>query len=152
MKPTFALLAAATLFVAGCEGLYTGSEVARMPLEQTADGAFAPVKLQLSPDMNPIALNMHGETVANAIEGGHWNTYAATLARNGSAVASARFNVNNTGSVESAHGGAFQQTMLVVSVPEAGEYELVIALAKPREITVNGALVAVRKNTQPPPK
>jgi len=153
MKSTLALLASALLLLAGCEGLVTGSEALRTPLSQQADGGFAPVRLTLSPDMNPIALNLHGETIANMDEGGRWNAYSAVLTRNGNPVGTGQFNVHNTGSVDGgAHGGAFMLTMLFVEVPEAGEYELTVTTTKPKEITVEAAQLVVRKNTQPLPR
>ena len=47
-------------------------------------------------------------------------------------------------------GGAFAKTMLIVSVPRAGEYELSIVVAKPREITIESPRLEVRRNIQLP--
>lgn len=140
------------LLLAACEGLFTGSRDSTQPLTQADDGSFAPVKLQLNPEMNPIAFNLHGNTVANQLESEHWNAYRATLTLNAAPVATGSFNINNTGVRDHEQGGAFAKTMLFVSVPQAGEYELTIALAKPKEITIEAPKLEVRRNTQPPPR
>jgi hypothetical protein len=140
------------LLLVGCEGLFTGTREASQPLTQGEDGTFTPVKLQLAPEMNPIAFNLHANTVANQVESQHWNTYRATLTLNGAPVASASFHVNNPGSGNSAQGGPFSLTMLYASVPQPGDYELTIALAKPKEITIDAPRLEVRRNTQPPLK
>jgi len=150
--PTTLVLVLLALQLAGCEGLFTGSRESSQPLTQMEDGNFAPVKLTLSPEMNPIALNLHAHTVANQLEIQRWNTYRATLTLAGAPVASGTFHVNNPGSGNSAQGGPFSLTMLYASVPQAGEYELTVALAKPKEITVDSPRLEVRRNTQPPVK
>ena len=58
------LLLAAALLATGCEGLFTGARESVHALTEDADGSFAPVRLQLDPDMNPIAFNLRGGTVA----------------------------------------------------------------------------------------
>ena len=48
------------VFLQACEGVVSGTEIARVPL-QTAEGgaagAYAPVKFTLSPEINPVAFN-----------------------------------------------------------------------------------------------
>jgi len=143
-------VAAALLVLAACEGLFSGSRETSQPLTQAADGSFAPLRFQLTPEMNPIAFNLHGETVPNIMESTRWNSYRATLTLDGTTVASGAFNVNNPGAREQEHGGPFAQTMFYVSVPRAGEYELAIAITGPKEITIEAPRVELRRNVQPP--
>ena len=152
MKRTLTPLLLSCLIAAGCEGLFSGARDSRQPLVQAADGSFAPVKLQLSPDMNPIALNIHGSTITSSAESGLYNTYRATLSFNGKNVAAETFNINHPGSRSSDQGGAFRKTMLFVTVTQNGEHELSIVPAKPKEITIEAPMLEVRRNTQPPPK
>ncbi len=144
-----ACIAATVLLLSACEGLFTGDKVISRPLTQAEDGSFAPVMLQLTPDMNPIAFNFHGETVPNIAESTRWNSYRATLTHNGSPVASGSFDVNNPGAREQEHGGPFAQTMFNASVPQAGDYELTIVPTKPKEITIQSPRLEVRRNVQP---
>jgi len=152
MRTLKSALLLTVILMAGCEGLFTGTRETSQPLTQAEDGSFSPVKLTLTPEMNPIAFNLHASTVANQVESQHWNTYRATLTLNGAPVASASFHVNNPGSGNSAQGGPFSLTMLHASVPQPGEYELTIALAKAKEITIDAPRLEVRRNTQPPLK
>ena len=145
-----ALLLTATLAAAGCEGLFTGTRDSVHALSESADGSFAPVRLELNPDMNPIALNLRGTTIASQAESGRWNSYRATLALNGAPIATGSFNVNNRGTSVHEEGGDFATTMLIVSVPQTGEYELSIIVAKPKEITIESPRLEVRRNTKPP--
>ena len=140
----------ALLLLGACEGLFTGSKEIDQPLTQSEDGSFAPVKVQLTPEMNPLAFNFHGETVPNIAESTRWNSYRATLSLDGSAVASGSFDINNPGAREQEHGGPFAQTMFYVTVPRAAEYELTIVPTKPKEITIENPRVKVRRNVQPP--
>ena len=119
---------------------------------QNEDGSFAPVKLQLDPAMNPVAVNFKGTTIAHPNESARWNAYVANLTRNGSAIASASFTINNPGTRDNDHGGPFVQTLFFVTVPEAGEYELNLGVTRPKEITIQEPRLEVRRNTQPPPR
>lgn len=150
-KHPFALVAAcvAALLVAACEGLFTGARESIHPLAQQEDGSFAPVRITLDPEMNPIAFNLKGATVDSPLESGRWNAYRATLLLEGAAVATGQFNVNNTGTDQMPQGGTFATTMLIASVPRAGEYELKIELAKPKEVTVESPQLEVRRNVEP---
>jgi hypothetical protein len=150
----FILAAALLLARAGCEGLVTGERDSVHPLTQAEDGSFAPVQLTLDPAMNPIAFNLKGSTVANNLESGRWNSYRASLTLAGAPIATGSFNVNNRGSNDTAEGGDFATTMLIVAVPQAGTYELSIQAAKPKEITVESPRLEVRRKVQPaePPR
>lgn len=154
MKPLTARLhrlgiAACLLALAACDGLVTGQQESSQPLTQNADGTFAPVKLTLSPEMNPVAINLKGMTVARDDESGRWNAYVANLMHNGASIASASFNINNPGTPHNPNGGAFAQTLFFATIPEAGDYELTIAVTRPREITIQDPTLEVRRNTQP---
>lgn len=149
---TVAVLALASLVLIGCEGLFTGARESKQPLTQAEDGSFAPVKVKLSPDMNPIALNLHGSTIVSSVESGRYNTYRATLSFNGQSVATGTFHINNPGVNESDQGGPFRQTMLFATVTQAGEHELSVVPIKPKEITIEEPMLEVRRNTQPLPK
>ena len=152
MKSTLTLLLLPCLIVAGCEGLFTGTRDSKHPLAQAADGGFAPVKLRLSPDMNPIALNIHGSTITSSAENGLFNTYSATLSLNGQTVAAGTFHINHPGSRSSDQGSVFRKTILFATVAQSGEHELSIVPSKPKEITIEAPMLEVRRNTQPPPK
>jgi hypothetical protein len=145
---------AAIVVLAGCEGLFTGSRESVHPLTQNEDGGFADVRLTLDPGMNPMAFNLKGSTVASLPESGRWNSYRATLLLNGAPIATGNFNVNNRGDKDTAEGGDFATTMLIASVPRAGEYALSIQVAKPKEISVESPRLEVRRNVEPavPPK
>lgn len=147
--PGLAAACAAAALVAACEGLFTGARESVHPLAQQEDGGFAPVRLRLDPEMNPIAFNLKGASVDSPLESGRWNAYRATLLVDGTPVASGQFNVNNTGTDQMPQGGTFAITMLIASVPRAGEYELAIQPTKPKEITVESPQLEVRRNVQP---
>ncbi len=137
--------------LAACEGLMTGVEIARVPLLPGADGGYVPVKLALSPEMNPVALNLHADFTQDLSQAGKWNTYRATLTRAGVVVFSREFNVNFPGSVESEPADApLAHTMMIVDVTMAGEHELAIAPARPTEITLTDAQVVVRGKVERP--
>jgi hypothetical protein len=144
-----ATVAAGLFLLTGCDGLVTGERVSQHPLEQRDDGSFAPVVLTLSPDMNPVAVNFKGETAPLRHEAGRWNTYVANLRHNGVAIAGTTFHVNNTGTSDIPNGGPFARTLFFVTVPEAGDYALSIAVTPPKAITIQAPGVEVRRNTQP---
>lgn len=147
-----ALLAASLLALCACEGMVTGQQESTQPLTQNEDGSYAAVKLNLSPEMNPVAINFKGRTIAHPDDSGRWNSYVANLTRNGTAIASASFDINNPGTRDNDHGAAFAKTLFFVTVPEAGEYELVIGLSRPKAITIQDPSLEVRRNTQPASK
>jgi len=146
------LLLGLLLTLSACDGLFTGTQVVRFPL-QALPGGYAPVKLALGPDMNPIALNFAAEYTVNPAESGKWNSYTAVLSLNGKAVAAAPFNINNSNSQDAPSGApAVAHTMLIVEVAETGDYELRVTLNGPQQITLNKANVELRRNIRPPPK
>ena len=68
----FALVS--VLALAGCEGWIGGEEVARIPLQRTAEGGYAPVRILLKPDMSPVALTMLADFAwGKREEHGRWN-------------------------------------------------------------------------------
>jgi hypothetical protein len=142
---------ALALLLAGCEGLFTGSRESVHTLTQGDDGSFGPVQLELNPDMNPVSFNLRGSTVASHTEMDRWNSYRATLSLNGAPIATGSFNIHNPGTNQMPQGGDFAHTMLIVSVPQAGNYELSIMVAKPREITIESPKLEVRRNVELPP-
>lgn len=146
------LLAASCLLLAACEGLVTGDQASTHALTQNTDGGFEPVTLQLTPDMNPVAVNFKGMTVANPAENSRWNTYTARLARGDSVIATKSVTVNNTGTENNPQGGPFAHTLFFVTVPEAGDYQFTLEPTRPREITIEEPRIEVRRNTQPPPQ
>jgi hypothetical protein len=143
--------AALVLLLGGCEGLFTGSRESVHTLTQADDGSFAPVRLDLNPDMNPVAFNFRGSTLASNAEMDRWNSYRATLSLNGAPIATGSFNINNPGTNQMPQGGDFAHTMLIVTVPQAGNYELSIMVAKAKEITIESPKLEVRRNVELPP-
>jgi hypothetical protein len=146
-----ALLAGA---LAGCEGVTTGTEVARMPLQAAGDGAsgaYMPVKLSLGPEMNPVAINFRADFSQNAAEFGKWNTYRVVLSGNNGVAASRNININHP---QTQADGASPppantiHTLLIVDVPSSGEYELTITPVQPVAIALTNAQVDVRRNVQ----
>lgn len=142
-----ALLAAAIL--PGCDGLFTGDAVTRFSLAPDGRGGYAPVRLSLGPDMNPVALNLHGSTLPSAAEAGKWNTYRAVLRKGGAAVASQEFNVNNGATADSPGKQSVARTMLVVEIPEVADYDLAIEAVGPAQITLEDASLELRRNVRP---
>jgi hypothetical protein len=141
-----ALLAAALL--PGCDGLFTGDAVTRFPLTPDGRGGYAPLRLSLGPDMNPLALNLHAQYAASATEAGKWNRYHARLSKEGVTVAEQAFHVNNTSHADSPTGQTIARTMLVVEVRETADYDLAIEAASPVEVTLTDAKVELRRNVR----
>jgi hypothetical protein len=142
----------------GCEGTTTGTEVvnvALQPAEQpTARGSYAPVKLNLSTDMNPVAINFRADFSLDATEFGKWNTYRVALTQGGNTVASRNMNVNHPQS--NAQGDAppptgTVHTLFITDLQSSGEFELTITPVKPVVVTLKDARVDVRRNVARPP-
>ena len=147
----FALLAA--LLMSACDGLFTGTQVVRFPLEQRKNGGYAPVKLALGPEMNPIALNFAAEYTVNPAESGQWNAYVAVLTFQGKAIASTQFNINNATSPDAPAGApSVAHTMMQIEVAETGDYELRISPTEPVRVTLAKANVELRRNIRPAAK
>ncbi len=155
-------IAAASLLagmLAGCEGVVSGTEVARVPLQAAADGAagaYAPVAFTLSPEMNPVAFNFRADFSQNPADFGKWNTYRAMLRKDGAVVAARTFNINHpvTSRAETSAPPPTQtvHTLFIVDVPGAGDYELAITPIAPVAITLNNAQVDARRNVRRPPQ
>jgi hypothetical protein len=141
------LLTSAMLF--GCEGTSTGTKAESITLQSDGKGGYAPVKIKLTPDMSPVALNFRAEHGINASEFGKWNRYKATIGQNGTVLSSGEFNFNYTGTADSQPGSASQvQTMMMFTFNETGEFDLTITPVKPIEVVVSNAKAEVRKNIQ----
>ncbi len=143
-------------FLSGCEGVVSGEEVARIPL-QTAEGAtagaYAPVKFALSPAMNPLAFNFRADFSQNPAEFGKWNTYRATLTQGGTVAASRIININHPQSrAEGATPplGGTVHTLFYVDVQVAGEYVLTIMPVSTPAITLNNPQADARRNVRRP--
>jgi hypothetical protein len=143
-----AALFVALFMLAGCDGLFTGEQVTRFPLQQSS-GGYAPVTLTLGPEMNPVALNFAAEFTINPAEAGKWNSYFATLTYKGQAIASRPFNVNNSNSPDAPTGaGSVAHTMMIVDVAETGDYELRISTSAPVNVTLAKPNLELRRNIQ----
>jgi len=128
-----------------CDGLFTGEQVARFPLQTHPDG-YAPVTLALGPEMNPVALNFAAGYAANAVEAGKWNRYRAILSRDGKALASAEFTINNTSDPMSPNAQVLSKTMMVVDVPEVADYALSIEAVGAVAVTLESPQAELRRN------
>lgn len=145
---SIACVALLALF-AGCEGTSTGTKGETINLQADGNGGFAAVKVKLTPDMSPVALNFRAEHGIDASQAGKWNRYEAAISQNGSVLRTGQFNFNYTGSADSQPGSNYQvQTMMMFTFNEAGEFDVVIKPVKAAEVTVQNAKLEVRKNIQ----
>lgn len=148
--------------LAGCEGVVTGTEIARVPLQAAegsaggAVGSYAPVKFALSPEMNPVAVNFRAEFTQQPAEYGKWNSYRATLTKDGTVIATRSFNVNHPAAAgldsSPPPPNSAIHTLFYVDVQSAGEYELTITTVTPVVVTLNNAQADARRNVQRPPQ
>jgi hypothetical protein len=140
--------AAFALVLAGCDGLAGGEEAARIPLQPAAEGGYAPVRILLRPDMNPVAFNLHADFAwGRHEEAGRWNSYRVTLRGDTGEIATRSFQVNSPERPQassSAPPSALAQPLLLVDVPAEGEYEVVIAALQPAAVTLEAPQLAVR--------
>jgi hypothetical protein len=144
-----ATVAALTASLLGCEGTVTGTKALTVPLQAETSGAFAPIKITLTPDMSPVALNFRAEQTLAPSEAGKWNRYSAVLSQNGNVRAQGEFNFNYTGSGDTSQGSTEQtQTMMMFTLAESGEFDLTIKPIKPVDVTVKNARLEARKNIQ----
>lgn len=151
MKRLFFAAAAALIGASllGCEGTVTGTKALTVPLQAEATGGFAPIKITLTPDMSPVALNFRAEQTLAPSEAGKWNRYSAVLSQNGNVRAQGEFNFNYTGSGDTSQGSTEQtQTMMMFTLAESGEFDLAIKPIKAIEVTVKNARLEARKNIQ----
>lgn len=152
MRRTLAA-AALTVFVAGCDGLLGGEEAARIPLQPAADGGYAPVRILLKPEMNPVAFNLHADFAwGKRDEAGTWNRYRATLSAGGKVIRTQDFQINspeNSDPVESSPPPAsLLQPVMRVDLPDEAEYEMKIMSLKPATVTINAPQLVVRINVR----
>lgn len=144
---------ALALLLASCDGLFGGTQVVRFPLLANPQGGYAPVKLALGPEMNPIALNFAAGYAVNPAESGKWNSYSAVLTRDGQIVGATSFNINNTSTPDAPAGApGVGYTMMVIEVGKVADYELSIAATAPPQITLNDPHLELRRNIRPAPK
>jgi hypothetical protein len=142
-------VAGLTASLLGCEGTVTGIKALTVPLQAEANGGFAPIKITLTPDMSPVALNFRAEQTLAPSEAGKWNRYSAVLSQNGNVRAQGEFNFNYTGSGDTSQGATEQtQTMMMFTLAESGEFDLAITPIKAIEVTVKSARLEARKNIQ----
>lgn len=143
-----ALLAAA-LALAGCDEVVTGEQVHAFPVGENDMGGYGPILLQLTPDMSPVAINFRARHGDDPAEFDKWNSYRATLSKDGQEIVAGQFNVNHTGSVDSPQGAPYLiRNVLTVHPDEAGEYELTITPTKPVEVRLSDTQVEVRRNVR----
>ncbi len=153
-----AVLGVVAGLLAGCEGTITGTEVTNVALQPaeppTQRGDYAPVKLNLSTDMNPVAINFRADFSQDATEFGKWNTYRVALTHNGNTVASRNMNVNHPQS--NSQGDAppptgTVHTLFITDLQSSGEFELTITPVNAVVVTLKDARVDVRRNVARPP-
>lgn len=146
------LVGLAVMALVACEGTSTGEKAESIPVESNIQGGYGPLKVNLTTEMSPVALNLRAEHGVDASAAGRWNTYRATLSRAGTVVGSAEFHVNYTGGAEGQMGAAYQvKTMLITPIGESGEYDLVVTPVKPNEVKLTNTRIEIRRNVQLPP-
>ena len=135
--------------LAGCDGVITGEKASSEAVTETANGGYGPIKLSLTPQMSPVAVNLRAEHGISATDAGKWNTYLATLRHNGREVAASKFNINYPGSVDGQPGAPYTlQNMLTAKIAEAGDYELTVVPVKPNDIKLINVRVEMRRNVE----
>lgn len=142
-------LLAAFVALAGCDGIATGEQAGTIPLNANTAGGFEPVAIQLTPEMSPVAFNFRAEHGDDPAEVGKWNSYRATLSRDGQPVASSPFSINHTGSPDAPAGAPYMVQNLFTVWPETtGVYTLEIVPAGPVEVTLTHADIELRRNVR----
>lgn len=133
----------------GCDGVATGEKAYSEAVTESANGGYGPIKLSLTPQMSPVALNLRAEHGIGPTDAGKWNTYFATLRFNGREVAASKFNINYSGSADGQPGAPYTlQNMLTAKIVEAGEYELTVVPIKPNDIKLTSVRVEMRRNVE----
>lgn len=142
--------AALAVFFTGCDGLIGGDVAARIPLQADANGAYAPVRILLRPEMNTVVFSLHADFVwGKRDEAGQWNSYRATLSTGDKVVRAQEFQVNspeNVNASSSSPPASLQQPVLRVEVPAEAEYQITIAPLRPPTVTLNSPQLLVRIN------
>ena len=142
-------LVAAALLAVGCEEIVTGEHVQSIEVAENDDGSYGPVNLTLTPDMAPVAINFRAEHGIDVTEVDKWNSYRATLTRNGTPVASGQFHVNYSGTADSPQGAPYLiMNMLTVQPRDAGDHELTVTPTKPVEVRLSHTQIEGRRNVQ----
>ncbi|HEX4857999.1 MAG TPA: hypothetical protein VFV17_03200 [Usitatibacteraceae bacterium] len=140
---------AIALALAACDGLITGEKALSLPVEVNAQGGYGPLRLALTPDQSPVALNLRAEHAVNIADQVKWNSYIATLTFNGREVAAGKFTINYQGGPEGQPGAPqILQNMLTARVAEAGDYELVVAPIKPIEVKLSNVRIEMRAKVE----
>lgn len=146
-----ALAALLCLGLGACDGLFSGEQVTRFPLQAAPGGGYAPLRITLGPEMNPVALNFSAAYTADLAEAGKWNSYVAMLNYKGRTIATGAFNINNNATPDSPAGApSVSQTMMILDAPEIGDYELSIVASGPVRVTLKDANVEMRRNVRRP--
>jgi hypothetical protein len=142
-------LVAAALVMAGCDELATGEKVESVSVSENEAGGYGPVRLTLTPEMSPVAINFRADLGDDPAEIGKWNAYRAALSKDGQEVASGQFNLNRTGTTDAPQGAPYLlHNMLTVRPSEAGDYELVITPTQPVEVRLTATRIDVRRNVR----
>jgi hypothetical protein len=148
--PRYISIAVGLLLVAtfaGCDGVATGEKAFSESVTESANGGYGPVRLSLTPQMSPVAVNLRAEHGINATDAGKWNTYLGTLTLNGREVAASKFNINYAGTSDGQVGAPYiLQNILTAKIIEAGDYELMIVPTKPNDFKLTSARVELRRN------
>ena len=149
---TFRRLLAVLTFglFAACDALFTGERVAHFDLVALPEGGFAPVTVALGPQFGTVALNLRAEVPIEPSSMGKWNEYLAVLRFGGASVATAKFRVNYTGTVDAAGALFVAQTVLSYRPEQEGDYTLTISAAKTPEVGLYKPQLELRKNIATP--
>jgi len=130
---------------------YTGSIAASHPLQTSLEGGLASPVFRLSPEMNPVGLifKTQASFAPNMDENKHpKNAYQAILHRDGVAGEPIKFQLVAKSFADS--NPVFLERLLLLNVPSAADYRLVISpLAEP-EIELQHPELVVRQDVQMP--
>lgn len=145
---TMAYMMFAAIF-SGCDGVATGEKALSVEVAEAVNGGYGPIKLALTPQMSPVALNLRAEHGISAASAGKWNSYLATLTFNGREVAASKFKINYSGDADGQAGAPYAlQNMLTAKVAEAGDYELTVVPIKPNDVKLTNVRVEMRRNVE----
>jgi len=140
--------AALALCLAGCEGMIGGEEVARIPLQRTADGGYEPVRILLRTEMNPVAMTLLADFAwGRREEAGLWNDFRVELRSADKVIATRDVQVNSPEKLDASSSpapNALVHPLLLMDVPTDGEYEIIISAKKPAAVTLESPHLGVR--------